>query len=160
MESMKISLLPLTRDLAGRITELELAGFPIAPDFPSDGDLVIAGFVASGDVSPVTAGWPWGPWLIESAGLVVGSAGFKGEPIDGRTEIGYGVCESHRGRGIATAAVSRLIDIAREEEIRGLSAETDADNHSSHAVLRNCNFTPDNGAEPVWWRLELGKVQL
>ena len=157
---MEISLLPLTRDIAGRITEMELAGFPIAPDFPSDGDLVIAGFVASGDISPVTEGWPWGPWLIEAGGLVVGSAGFKGEPTDGLTEIGYDVCESHRRRGIATSAVSRLVDIAREEKISGLTAETDTDNHASHAVLRNCNFVPDNAAEPVWWRLDLGVVQL
>jgi GNAT superfamily N-acetyltransferase len=157
---VEISLLPLTRDLAGRIAEIELAGFPVAADFPSAGSLVIAGFVLSGEISPVTAEWPWGPWLIEAAGLVVGSAGFKGEPTDGLTEIGYDVCESHRRRGIATSAVSRLVDIAREEKISGLIAETDTDNRASHAVLRNCNFVPDNAAGPVWWRLNLGVVQL
>jgi GNAT superfamily N-acetyltransferase len=160
MESIEISLLPFTRDLAGRITEMELAGFPVAPDFPSAGSLVIAGFVLGGDMSPVTPGWPWGPWLIEAAGLVVGSAGFKGEPADGLTEIGYDVCESHRRRGIATAAVRRLTQIAREAHLRALTAETDPTNHASHAVLRNCNFTPDDAAAPVWWQLELGKVHL
>ena len=157
---MEISLLPLTHDLAGRITEMELAGFPVASDFPSEGDLTIAAFVVSGDIAPVTEDWPWGPWLIETEGLVVGTAGFKGEPAAGVTEIGYGVSESHRGRGIATSAVSRLVDIARAKEISGLTAETDTDNHSSHAVLRNCNFVPDNSEEPVWWRLDLGVVQL
>lgn len=157
---MEISLLPLTRDLAGRITETELAGFPVASDFPSEGDLVIAALVVNGDMAPVTEDWPWGPWLIEAAGLIVGSAGFKGEPSAGVTEIGYGVCKSRRGRGIATAAVSRLLDIAHEEKISGLTAETDTDNHASHAVLRNCNFVPDNTAEPVWWRLNLGVAQL
>lgn len=155
---IEISLLPLTHDLAGRITEMELAGLPVAPDFPSAGSLVIAGFVLSGDISPVIPGWPWGPWLIEASGLVVGSAGFKGAPIDGFTEIGYDVCETHRRRGIATAAVRRLIELATERKILGLTAETDIDNHASHAVLRNCTFIPDNAAEPVWWRLELGKA--
>ena len=153
---VEISLLPLTRDLAGRITEPELAGVPVAPDFPSEGSLVIAGFVMSGDISPVTTEWPLGPWLIETAGLVVGSAGFKGEPIDGFTEIGYDVCASHRRRGVATAAVRRLIELARERKILGVTAETDTDNHASHAVLRHCNFVPDSETEPVWWRIELG----
>ena len=44
--------------------------------------------------------------------LVVGACGFKGHPVQGRVEIGYGVSPSLRGQGHASAAVEALLAIA------------------------------------------------
>jgi RimJ/RimL family protein N-acetyltransferase len=54
------------------------------------------------------------PFLIlpESRDRILGGCGFKTAPVDGRVEIGYGVAVSERGRGIATAAVSKLLQLA------------------------------------------------
>jgi RimJ/RimL family protein N-acetyltransferase len=44
--------------------------------------------------------------------LVVGACGFKGAPVQGRVEIGYGVSPGMRGQGHASAAVKALLAIA------------------------------------------------
>ena len=54
------------------------------------------------------------PFLIvsESRQLVLGGCGFKAAPIHGTVEISYGVARSERGRGVATVAVGRLLQMA------------------------------------------------
>jgi ribosomal-protein-alanine N-acetyltransferase len=69
------------------------------------------------------------PWLMRSMvlreeGVVVGDIGFHAAPgheclaelAPGGVELGYGVMESYRRRGLATEAIEALIRWAREEQ--------------------------------------------
>lgn len=122
-----------------------------APDYPTEGDLVVARLIAAGD-------WPndqWGPLQVRrlADGMAIGGVGCKGAPDDrGRVEIGYGLAESARGQGYATEAVLGLLDWLAEQGVSEVVAECDPGNAPSIAVLRRCGFEPP-GAEGVWsWR--------
>src|SRR6266542_744330 len=83
-----------------------------APDFPDEGDRVIAGLLTRRGVPASGREQEFGQRLIieRSTELVVGGAGFFGPPdVDGRTELGYGIVPSRRGRGYATEAVLSLV---------------------------------------------------
>jgi len=59
----------------------------------------------------------------------------------GYAEIGYGIAEAHHGKGLATAAISRLIDkVFRETPLRKLVALVDVDNSASRRVLTKLGF--------------------
>jgi len=91
---------------------------------------------------------------------VVGTGGFKGSPVDGRVEIGYGVAEHHRGKGSATAAVRQLLQVAfAEPGVAEVYAETAIDNASSRRVVEKAGFrhvgqrmTADDGTVDRWLR--------
>ena len=121
-----------------------------APDYPTEGDLVVARLIAAGD-------WPtdqWGPLQVRrlADGMAIGGVGCKGAPDDrGRVEIGYGLAESARGQGYATEAVLGLLDWLAEQGVSEVVAECDPGNAPSVAVLLRCGFEPP-GAEGLWSR--------
>lgn len=90
---------------------------------------------------------------------VVGSASFKGHPVAGRVELGYGVADQHQDRGIATDAVSQLLCIAfSEPDVVEVYAETATTNQPSRRVLEKAGFhnigrreTADDGLVDRWW---------
>lgn len=103
----------------------------------------------------------WYSYLVidPTTTTVIGLGGFKGPPTDGSVEIGYSIAPAHRGRGHATEAARRWIDIARARGVTLVRAHTLAEENSSTAVLRRLGFRrtaeltdPDVGAV---WRWEL-----
>jgi RimJ/RimL family protein N-acetyltransferase len=67
---------------------------------------------------------------------IVGGGCFKGAPVEGRVEIGYGVADAFRGQGVATSGAEQLLDIAfSRDEVTEVLAETRADNVPSMRVL-------------------------
>ncbi|MGK8487141.1 GNAT family N-acetyltransferase [Nocardia asiatica] len=110
-----------------------------APDFPAEGDRVIAGLLAA---QPDWLG-PFGHRLIveRSSGLVVGSIGLFWPPADGALEIGYGVVASRRGRGYATeATVAMTAHAFTAPGVRVVHADVDPANPSSVRVLEKAGF--------------------
>ncbi|MDQ3896816.1 MAG: GNAT family N-acetyltransferase, partial [Actinomycetota bacterium] len=111
--------------------------------------------------SPLSA--EWGPQLVfDDDGALVGSAGWKGEPVEGVAELGYAVAPARRGRGIATTVVRELLARARDAGLRTVIAHTQPQPSPSTSVLARCGFRkvdevvdPDDG--PVWrWEISLG----
>ncbi len=92
---------------------------------------------------------PWClPWLVIDRldGKVVGGITFKGLPVDGRVEIGYGIAPSYRGRGLARAAVRMLQRLAVESgQVRELIALINPDNLGSINVVSRTGFEPMAG---------------
>jgi RimJ/RimL family protein N-acetyltransferase len=77
------------------------------------------------------------------SGILVGTGGFKGPPIDGTVEIGYCVLAPYRRRGYATEAVEALLGWAfAHAKVRLVVAETAADNVPSLALLAKLGFEP------------------
>ena len=84
------------------------------------------------------------PFLIvtKESGGILGGCGFKGEPSNGRVEIGYGVANSARCRGIATAAVVQLLDLAASSDlVRHVDAHILPDNIASSKVVSRLGFS-------------------
>ena len=71
---------------------------------------------------------------------IVGSCGFKGEPVAGRVGIGYGMAPACRGQGIATAAVKLLVQLAFEQGVRQVMAEILPDNITSAQAAEKLEF--------------------
>jgi RimJ/RimL family protein N-acetyltransferase len=100
-------------------------------------------------------------WLIVDQDEVVGLCGFKRAPdANGFAEIGYGVAESRRRRGYATAAVDLLIkDVAKTKVASRLLAQTAKANIASQRVLEGNGFSvvgatedAEEGALIIWTR--------
>jgi RimJ/RimL family protein N-acetyltransferase len=89
-------------------------------------------------------GYRWSvPYLIAlpGEGRIVGSIGGKGiVAVEEEAEIGYNVAAPYRRRGIATAALQRIMRLAGREGIR-LVAHTAPDNLASRAALLRAGFT-------------------
>jgi len=143
-------LRPMTAEDAAAVTGPRLPDW--APDYPGDQEVEIAGFLAAGQFAYATLAEPWGPWIVLVDGLEVGGAGFHGPPTDGAAEIGYNLSPSYRGRGIATAAVAMLADLAMTAGATYLVAGTDPGNAPSQRVLERAGFrrTEDRDGEFRW----------
>lgn len=117
------------------------------PDYPRQDDLDgISMIRAAGDLS-------WSPRHVVRAfdGLVVGSIGFFGPPTpaaDGvpEVEIGYGLVEDARGRGVATEAVKGLLAHTDRLGVR-VRASVAPDNTPSVRLLATCGFTELRGSD-------------
>ncbi|MRD46445.1 GNAT family N-acetyltransferase [Caenimonas koreensis] len=72
--------------------------------------------------------------------LVAGSCSFKGEPHNGRVEIGYGVAPACRRQGAAGYAVSCLLQLAGAAGATAVLAQVAPDNTASASVVRGCGF--------------------
>lgn len=81
-------------------------------------------------------------WFVDADGQVVGSVSLKNISHSmGYGEIGYGVAESHHGKGIATAAGRLLVEkIFRETNLRKLLAYVHEENIASCRVLEKLGF--------------------
>ncbi|MHB8611965.1 MAG: GNAT family N-acetyltransferase [Candidatus Dormibacteraceae bacterium] len=154
---------PVTREWAealagGDALFSERFGVPVEPGwsgFPQALPLLVA--AARGGGPP-----EWGPQLLfDGDGVLVGSGGWKGVPVDGAAELGCAVAPARQGRGIATAVVLQLIKRARMANVRVVVARTLAEESASTSVLRRCEFAktaelvdPVDG--PIWrWELRL-----
>jgi len=84
--------------------------------------------------------------LRESGRVMVGNAGFHGQPgvnapaHPTALEVGYGILQEHRRRGYATEAVTALIRWAQEEGIDHFVASVAPDNAPSLAIIHKLGF--------------------
>ena len=89
----------------------------------------------------------WQIYLL-SDDTLIGSLCFKGSPINGSVEIGYGIDEKYRNQGYAAEAVRSISDWAfTNPEVYFVLAETDWYNLASIRVLEKTGFT-DFGVGP------------
>ena len=111
------------------------------PSFPRKDDVDASSLWREGN--------PWGPRSIIVDGLVAGSIGFFGPPApaaDGtaEVEVGYGLVEEVRGRGIATRALLAALAHCDREGVR-VRASIAPDNAASLAVAAKAGFTQVRG---------------
>jgi RimJ/RimL family protein N-acetyltransferase len=89
----------------------------------------------------------WGPRfiLVDEPRTLVGWGGFKGPPdSDGAVEIGYAIAPGWEGRGVATAAVRRLLREAWAVPAIGhVLAHTLPGRGASVRVLEKAGFARD-----------------
>lgn len=158
IEPTHIFLRALTSSDAEAIAAGDRIGRSWAPDYPTPGDIGIAGSALAGNTAFATDAMPWGLFAIveTSSGLSVGGIGFKSSPNErGEIEIGYGVCQSFQGRGVATEAALAMCEIA-QRGARTVLAETDRENAASQRVLEKCGFVSfEQTNELIRWRRDV-----
>jgi [ribosomal protein S5]-alanine N-acetyltransferase len=127
-----------------------------ASDYPTEGDLMIAGLIAKTSAMRADAYVPY-KITLRASGRVIGGCGFLGPPdATGSVEIGYGLAPSQRGKGIATEAVNGLVDEAwRDPVVKLVYAFTDKENEPSQAVLRRAGFQRlDSDGDQLRWEID------
>jgi RimJ/RimL family protein N-acetyltransferase len=80
-------------------------------------------------------------FLDDGLGKVIGSGGFKGEPVSGSVEIGYNVAPEFCGNGYCTEGVRRICaDAFSNGSVSEVIAETLTSNLASKRVLGKAGF--------------------
>jgi RimJ/RimL family protein N-acetyltransferase len=157
----RLVLRRLTLDEARAVVALERAGRSWAPDYPTEGDLVVAGIVCeAGEHYDETGEFGVYQVLLGETGEVVGGIGFIHPPENGAVEVGYGLAESARGRGLASEALRAVAGWAAEHGVTRVVAMTAVDNIASQRVVERVGFVrrPDVVVDPEdgpLWRWEL-----
>jgi RimJ/RimL family protein N-acetyltransferase len=100
-----------------------------------------------------------GFWILLD-GQVIGSGGYRSAPVEGVTEIGYGIHPDHWGRGAATVLCQRLVRHAFEHGATTVRAHTLHDGFASQKVLTRNGFRyvgdfdqPEDGVVMRWERM-------
>lgn len=75
---------------------------------------------------PRQQGWSFWYLVLEASNELIGLCGFKGLPDpNGSVEIGYSILRQYQNSGLATEAVTRLVEWAfSHPDVREVSAET------------------------------------
>jgi [ribosomal protein S5]-alanine N-acetyltransferase len=106
---------------------------------------------------------PWIGYYAEETGGLVGSAGFKGQPVNETIEIAYGVFEKYRRQGVGAKICKLLVDLSLKTDpsVR-ITARTLPEENFSVKILRKNNFIftgtvndPEDGE--VWEWLYMAK---
>jgi RimJ/RimL family protein N-acetyltransferase len=84
---------------------------------------------------------PWICYYAEENGELVGSAAFKGRPINNTVEISYGTMEDHRQKGVGTKICKQLValSLATDPTVR-ITARTLPEKNYSTKILEKNNF--------------------
>jgi RimJ/RimL family protein N-acetyltransferase len=103
--------------------------------------------------------WLWYTnWQIylRTDGTCIGSLGFKGSPVSGAVEIGYGIDAPYQNQGYMTEAVKAAMNWAYyRQDVYFILAETEKENAASVRVLQKNGFKPaGSGIEGPRWAAE------
>ena len=144
LRTQRLLLVPLTLDEASAIAAGIREGRAWAPDYPSEGDVVVSGLVVTAGSSYDATG-EVGLLQIRrlDSGAAIGGVGFLGGVRDGEAEIGYGLAESARGQGFAREAVAAVVAHAFLHGVDRVTALTEPSNEPSQRLLRSLDFVAD-----------------
>lgn len=134
LRTPRLTLTPLTADLASRLLAGDLTGVPASTGWPHEDTL-------DGLRMATKHGHPPG-WLVVHRGLVVGDCGLHGLPDDqGRVESGYGLAPEARGQGLGTELVHALSAwLLTQPGVQAVQAHVNPNNTASRRVLEKAGF--------------------
>ena len=101
---------------------------------------------------------PWICYYVEENGELIGSAAFKGKPINNTIEISYSTMEKYRQQGVGTRICKQLVELslATDASVR-ITARTLPEKNYSTRILEKNNFVllgfvtdPDDGEVWEW----------
>lgn len=84
---------------------------------------------------------PWIGYYVKENEVLVGSAAFKGKPVDGHVEIAYGTFEEFRNQGVGTKICKILVNLSlRTDPTIRITARTLPENNYSARILQKNKF--------------------
>lgn len=163
LQTTRLDLVACTQQVAraagGGKRQLEsLIGVPVAQAWLEEEGRNLLSYYAHW-LSADASGAGWGLWLIipREKRVMIGTAGFKGQPdYAGKIEIGYGIDAEYRRQGYTSEAAQALINWAfNNDQVNIITAECLTNNIGSMRVLEKLGMTRLNitGAY-LNWRLE------
>ncbi len=143
IETSRLSLHPVDAEEARRIVERAPASEDRwAADYPFEGDLAgLGAFLAASARAGEQRPFGYYRITLRSSGQAVGGIGFKGAPVDGVVEVGYGLAPSARGQGFAAEALTALVAVATRHGVARVRAGTVPANLASIRTLERAGFT-------------------
>jgi RimJ/RimL family protein N-acetyltransferase len=157
LETARLRLVPITLEVVEAVLRRDraaaeaIAGATLPDAWPND-DLVARAFPAS--IEAIRAAPDvrlWGDSLVlprEGPRRVLGSVVFHGRPDDGVAEVGYGIEEGSRGRGLAAEATLACVEWALAQPgIVAVQATTFPWHHASLGVIRKLGMVPCGARE-------------
>ena len=85
--------------------------------------------------------FPWIGYYASLNGMLVGSGGYKGKPVDNKIEIAYGTFPKFQNRGIGTEICTQLVVHAQQTDSNLLiSARTLPSHNYSTRILEKNGF--------------------
>ncbi len=148
LESQHLRLLPCTlpmiQALQSRSENIESLFGATVPDTWPQHELreALPFFTAALERDPES--YRWLVWAVElkSESVVIGDAGFKGVPQNGRVELGYSILPQYRSHGYATEAAKTLLNWAlRQDGVEKVIARCDVRNAASVRVLEKAGMS-------------------
>jgi ribosomal-protein-alanine N-acetyltransferase len=84
---------------------------------------------------------PWICYYAKENGNLVGCAGYKGKPVNGKIEIAYGTFERCRNQGVGTRICKTLVELSliTASSVQ-ITARTLAENNFSTKILQKNGF--------------------
>ena len=102
---------------------------------------------------------PWVGYLAEENGNFIGTCAYKSSPIAGAVEIAYFTFPEYEGRGVATRMAGHLVDLATQNGVARIRAQTLPQANASTSILKKLGFAlvglvhhPDDGDVWEWQR--------
>ena len=93
--------------------------------------------------------------VLKENSHVIGSIDYKYVPIEGITEVGYGMNPNYTGHGYMTEALTSFLEFGKQLGIRIVRADTKPDNYKSQNVLKRCGFRFLREEGNLWWEIDL-----
>ena len=93
--------------------------------------------------------------VLKENSHIIGSIDYKYVPVDGVTEVGYGLNPDYTGHGYMTEALQAFLSFGKSLGIRTVLADTLPDNVKSQNVLRRCGFRFLRKSGNLWWEKPL-----
>jgi RimJ/RimL family protein N-acetyltransferase len=123
-----------------------------ARGYPLPGTRVAArNFVRQAEAAGDDGNGQWGMFeiILRETGEVIGDIGFHGPPDEsGTVEIGYGIVEQYRGRGLVGESAVAICGLAwPRPEVSRIIARTEEGDAASAGVLRHAGFREDGVAD-------------
>lgn len=102
---------------------------------------------------------PWICYYVQKENELVGTAAFKGQPVNGKVEIAYGTFEQYRKQGIATEVCRMLVNLSlKTDPTIKIIARTLPEYNYSTQILKKNSFvfigTVDDPEDGEVWEWE------
>lgn len=152
LATARLTLTPISSELARSLVAGDYSGVRAAPGWPHKDTM-------DGILMSVEHGHPSG-WLVLHRAEVIGDCGIFGPPdADGHIEIGYGLAEGWRGRGLGTELVRAIVTwLLMQPGVRAVEARTLPENIASRRVLTKAGFR-ERGRDAGQVRYELAAAR-
>ncbi|WP_070121815.1 GNAT family N-acetyltransferase [Bacillus marinisedimentorum] len=144
--------------MAGRNELAAKLGYHVAEDWPQrDFEDIFPFLLRQREENPESSGWS-GLVIHQTAGTLIGDAGFKGVPDRGEVEIGYSIVPAYQGNGYATEITKALTELGLNQPgVERITADCLKDNTASIRVLEKSGFYRAKEAEDlIYWKMEAG----
>lgn len=89
--------------------------------------------------------------VIKDIQTVIGTIYFKNLPIEGASEIGYGMNPKYEGHGYMSSAVNMMLEYAKSKGLIKVTAEVAKGNIKSQNVLKRNDFIFEKENDNFLW---------